>query len=168
LDLAGGSFLSRAGGPTPAQFRNQIIAGRNGGSWNGSGAGGAINSSLATSSPFSDGVGYGLGSEIAPTSIGPFAIAPGDTLIRYTLDGDADLSGNVNLNDFNRVVANFAQSSRVWVHGDSTYDGLVNLNDFNAMAGNFGASAALDGLWVGTVGGPRSGDELGKLLGELT
>jgi hypothetical protein len=41
-------------------------------------------------------------------------------------------------------VANFAQSSRVWVHGDSTYDGLVNLNDFNALAGNFGLVAGPD------------------------
>ena len=142
LDLAGGAFLSRAGGPTPAQFRAQLIAGRNGGGWNGTSATGAINASLANASPVSDGVGYGLGSQIAPTSIGPFSIAAGDTLVRYTLDGDADLNQIVNLADFNRLSANFGQANRVWAHGDLNYDGLVNLADFNALAANFGLAAA--------------------------
>jgi hypothetical protein len=140
LDLVGGAFLSRAGGPSLTTFRNQLIAGRNGGSWNGSGAGGAINSSLAAASSLSDGVGYGLGSQIAPTSIGPFSVATGDTLIRYALDGDADLSGNVNLADFNRLAGSFGQANKVWVDGDSNYNGLINLTDFNALAGNFGGA----------------------------
>jgi len=142
LDLSGGAFLSRAGGPSLATFRTQLIAGRNGGSWNGTSASGAINSALAASTPLSDSVGYGLGSEIAPTSIGPFSIAAGDTLLRYTLEGDANLSGTVNLSDFNRIATNFGQSNKNWTEGDSNYDGLVNLADFNALAGNFGQAVA--------------------------
>ncbi len=141
LDLADGALLSRVGGPTLPTFQTWLTNGYNNGAWNGTSASGAINSSTAAASPFSDGVGYGLGSEITPTTIGPFLINPGDTLLRYTLDGDADLSGNVNLNDFNRVAANFGQSNKVWVDGDSSYDGLVNLTDFNALAANFGQSA---------------------------
>ncbi len=142
LDLAGGAFLSRAGGPSLATFRTLLTRGHNGGAWNGTNAAGSINSSTAASTPFSDGVGYGLGSQIAPASIGSFSIGSNDTLLRYTRDGDADLSGNVNLNDFNRVAANFGLSNKVWVDGDSNYDGLVNLIDFNALTGNFGQTAA--------------------------
>jgi hypothetical protein len=143
LDLAGGAFLSRAGGPTPAQFRSQIIAGRNGGAWNGSGTGaGAINSSLAASSPLHDSVGYGLGSQIAISTIGGFNIAAGDALVRYTLEGDTDLNQQVNLNDFNRLAASFGQANRVWANGDSNYDGAANLIDFNALAANFGQTAS--------------------------
>src|SRR5688572_10627947 len=32
-------------------------------------------------------------------------------LIRYTVYGDADLSGNVNLNDFNKLAANFGAAA---------------------------------------------------------
>src|SRR6185369_16762622 len=105
----------RAGGPTLAAFRTLLRFGFNGGAWNGTNALGSINSSLAASSPGSDGVGYGLGSEIAPTSIGPFTINSGDTLIRHTLNGDADLSATVDLADFNRLAANFRQGGRAWI-----------------------------------------------------
>jgi hypothetical protein len=48
----------------------------------------------------------------------------------------------VNLNDFNRLAANFGSTSAVWSQGDFTYDGVVNLDDFNRLAANFGLSAA--------------------------
>jgi hypothetical protein len=93
-------------------------------------------------------------------------------LVRYALDGDADLSGGVNLADFNRLAANFGQTNKQWVDGDSTYDGLVNLADFNALAGNFGMFAAADNEIFKAAGpfgsspirGTRSGEELRKLL----
>jgi hypothetical protein len=142
IDLAGGALLSRAGGPSLTAFRRLLQFGYNGGAWNGTNALGSINSSLAASSPVGDGAGYGLGSEIALTSIGPFNIGAGDTLIRHTLNGDADLNGVVDLADFNRLAANFGQAGRAWVHADSNYDGNVDLTDFNLLAANFGQSVA--------------------------
>lgn len=61
-------------------------------------------------------------------------------LVKYTFYGDADLSGNVNLTDFNRLAANFGQTARRWVHGDFNFDATVNLLDFNRLAANFGSS----------------------------
>ncbi len=140
IDLGGGALLWRGGGNTP-DFRTLLTRGHNGGAWNGvaGAAGGAINSSLAGGSSQSDGIGYGLGSEIAPTSIAGFTIAPGDTLLRYTLDGDADLNQQVNLDDFTALAASFGTGNS-WVRGDSNYDAAVNLNDFTALAANFGSS----------------------------
>jgi hypothetical protein len=60
--------------------------------------------------------------------------------------GDANLDGQVNLPDFNRLASNFGGvSGRVWSQGDFNYDGMTNLADFNLLAGNFGLSASADG-----------------------
>jgi hypothetical protein len=60
--------------------------------------------------------------------------------IKYTFYGDANLSGNVNLVDFDRVAANFGQTPRRWSDGDFTFNFLVNLQDFDKLAANFGAA----------------------------
>jgi hypothetical protein len=140
IDVAGGALLSRASAAAP-NFRALLTSGFAAGVWNGTSSSGAINSSFAANSIANDGVGHGLGSEIAPTSISSFAIAPGDIVLRYTLNGDANLDQLVNLADFNRLAANFGQANRAWTSGDWTYDGIANLTDFNALAGNFGSSA---------------------------
>jgi hypothetical protein len=142
IDLAGGALLMRSPAGTLDGWRAGIINGRNGGAWNGVAPNGAINSSLAATTPIGDGVGYGLGSQLGFTTIGSFAIGAADTLVRYALDGDANLDGRVNLQDFNRVAANFGAAAPFWTRGDFNYDDRVNLLDFNALAGNFGATAA--------------------------
>jgi hypothetical protein len=116
LDVAGGAYLGRAGQYALAAdaIRGLLVRGRNGGAWNGTSLQGAINSSLAATTPRADAVGYGLGSQVAPTSLSSFAINPDDVLVRYALEGDADLSGNVNLADFNRLASKFGQSNRAW------------------------------------------------------
>jgi hypothetical protein len=164
IDLAGGALLWRAEGTTP-DFRTLLTRGRNAGAWNGTGTSGAINSSLAASTPRSDGVGYGLGSEIAVPGIGGFSIAAGDTLLRYTLDGDANLDQQVNLADFNRLASNFGQSNRVWVNGDFNYDGAANLNDFNPLAGNFGSAVAPAPLFSrNEIGGRAARDDAATVV----
>ena len=67
-------------------------------------------------------------------------------LVRYTRYGDADLSGTVGLDDFNRLASNFNTTGQVWTGGDFNYDGNVNLDDFNLLAGNFNLSAGPDGV----------------------
>jgi len=88
-----------------------------------------------------DGVGYGRSSEIGIASTGGFAINPGDTLIRHTLDGDADLNGNVDIADFSRIAASFDAAGKVWTTGDSTYDNVTDIVDFAGLAANFNQSA---------------------------
>jgi hypothetical protein len=62
-------------------------------------------------------------------------------LIRQTRLGDANLDGTVNLQDFNRIAANFGASAGPWSRGDFNYDGITNLIDFNRLAANFGLGA---------------------------
>ncbi len=57
---------------------------------------------------------------------------------RPYLPADANLDGNVDLNDFTVLAASFGQNNRLWVQGDYTLDGVINLDDFTALAANFG------------------------------
>jgi len=136
IDLAGGALLWRAEGLTP-DFRTFLTRGYNAGAWNRTNPAGAINSSLAASSPLLDTVGYALGSEIGISSIGSFTIAPGDTLLRYTLDGDVNLDGAVNVSDLGVLATNWQQSSRSYTQGDVNYDGVVDVSDLGRLATNW-------------------------------
>jgi hypothetical protein len=141
IDLADGALLWRASSNTP-DFRTFLARGRNGGLWNGTNAEGAINSSAAAGSAPGDGVGYGLSSQIGISAIGSFAINPGDILLRYTLDGDADLSGSVDVADLGRLASNWQGSGKVWSQGDSNYDSQIDVADLGALASNWQLSAA--------------------------
>lgn len=112
-------------GATPvANVRSMIASAYSGGAWTGSG----LTSSIADAA---HGVGF--------TDDGNLITLH---LTRY---GDADLSGNVNLADFNRLASNFGAGGAFWFMGDFNYDALVNLADFNLLAANFGLAASPDG-----------------------
>jgi hypothetical protein len=111
----------------------------NGGAWDAPG----ITSSLANNT--THGVGYAEASSLA--TIAPiFGTVDGTAvLFRYTRYGDANLDGTVNLQDFNRLAANFGTTAGDWSKGDFNYDNNVNLQDFNRLAGQFGLSVSPDG-----------------------
>ena len=77
-----------------------------------------------------------------PVTLGGYTIDNTTVLVLYSRFGDANIDGIVNLDDFNRLAANFGGSGKYWVQGDFNYDAVVNLNDFNALAANFGLSAS--------------------------
>jgi hypothetical protein len=119
-----------------------LTRGHAAGAWNGTNVGGAFNSSVAAGSAASDGVGYGLGSQIKPATIGPFNIAPGDALLRYTLDGDADLDTDVDLDDVGKWSVNFTgelggSGTKSWTQGDWDFDGDADLDDVGKWSINF-------------------------------
>ncbi len=58
------------------------------------------------------------------------------------LVGDANNDGQVNLDDFDILAANFGESNRDFTQGDFTYDDTVNLQDFNLLAARFGRGLA--------------------------
>ena len=75
--------------------------------------------------------------------------------MRYTVAGDADLSGSIDTIDFNLVAANFSGTGRTFTQGDFNFDSSVDTIDFNLLASNFGSSlpapaaAARPGLFGG-------------------
>ncbi len=139
VDIADNAATVDYTGASPlASIQSQIVSAYDNGSWNGSG----IGSSLANATQ--RGVGYAEASELSSIpSI--FGTVDNDTiLIRSTRYGDADLSGFINLNDFNRLAANFGTGD-VWTEGDFNYDGITNLADFNLLASQFGLAASSHG-----------------------
>jgi hypothetical protein len=87
-------------------------------------------------------LGYAEASVLGLTSFSGQQVDETAVLVKYTLEGDANLDGSVNLQDFNRLAASFGAAGRLWHEGDFNYDGLVNLTDFNLLAGNFGQTVA--------------------------
>ena len=148
IDAAGGSRIDLAdnflvvdydGGSPIDAVRALILAGYNGGAWDGNG----INSSLGN--PSAHGIGYADASEIFTSFPATFAgrtVDASTVLVRHTRYGDANLDGNVNLADFNRLAASFGSTGARWDDGDFNYDANVNLQDFNLLAAHFGLSAA--------------------------
>ena len=74
------------------------------------------------------------GDEMATDAIEDFWVLAGDLT-----GGPGDTRDRqVNLQDFNRLAANFGMTGATYSDGDVNYDGLVNLQDFNRLAANFG------------------------------
>jgi hypothetical protein len=97
---------------------------------------------LAALTPLVDAIGYGLGSQIPLTAIGSFAISPGDTLLRYTLEGDANLDLKVDISDLGILASNWQGGGKVWSQADFNYDSLVNVVDLGSLATNWQQAAS--------------------------
>jgi hypothetical protein len=111
-------------------------------------AAGRLISSMAIADP-SCAVGYGAAGDVLGIAPGdapePFfdqLVRDHDVLIRYTLAGDANLDGAVNLDDFTRLAGGFGSPDALWPQGDFDYDGTVALDDFTRLAANFGQTAS--------------------------
>jgi hypothetical protein len=142
LDLTNNALVVPYSGASPLpDIRADIVSGYAGGAWSGNG----IISSQANANQF--GIGYGEASGLSPIPA-IFGTVTGDAvLVRFARYGDANLDGTVNLQDFNRLAANFgAAANALWTQGDFTYDGAVNLQDFNRLAANFGLTASGPGV----------------------
>jgi hypothetical protein len=57
--------------------------------------------------------------------------------------GDADLDGDVDLNDFGLLKANFAQPGKGWAEGDFNGNAVPDLADFGLLKENFGSGTAV-------------------------
>ena len=63
-------------------------------------------------------------------------VGPNDTIVKYTYNGDSNLDGQVDQDDFNAFVGGFNNGVQPgpfpadWFHGDYNYDGQVDQDDF--------------------------------------
>jgi autotransporter-associated beta strand protein len=125
--------------------RSQIIAGYNGGAWNGPGIVSSIAAADATRA-----IGYAQASEVLGPSGGTFQGQTADgtsVLARFTISGDANLSGGVDFNDLVALAQNYGAdfvanptTDSWWFHGDFNYDGKVDFNDLVKLAQNYGSA----------------------------
>lgn len=142
VDLGGGELTIAPGGISAAILRASIVAGRNGGAWNGATG---ITSSTAAAAGGTRAVGYAVATD-------------GSSRVSFAAAGDVDLSGSVNVFDLVSVNASGTYGTgtgSVWSQGDFNYDGATNVFDLVAVntAGVYGQGnyfPASTGL-VGTV-----------------
>jgi len=134
LNLTDGGFIDRAAA-NEATYRTLLTNGFQGGTWNGPQP--AIFSTAAAGGPTNDGIGYGTGAQTGLVNFFGSAVAAGDLLIRYTLNGDSNLDGSVNINDFALLAANFNTANTNWSRGNYNYDLNTDISDFAQLAANF-------------------------------
>ena len=100
-----------------------------------------ITSSIAKTMPGVTALGYGEASTLGDTWFDSLLLGGNAVLVKYTLVGDANLDGTVNLSDYNTMIAHF-NAAATWTGGSFDYSGSVGLADFNDVLGNFNQTLA--------------------------
>lgn len=150
IDLSNGALIVDYSTTSPlAALRTLLQTGYAGGGWNGTG----IRSSTAAGSPLGDALGNAEASAVFgsfPASFFGESVDSSTALVRYTLYGDADLTGTTDIDDFGRLAASFNGAGE-WSSGDFNYSGIVDIDDFGLLAANFNQGVAGSGARVASA-----------------
>jgi hypothetical protein len=80
------------------------------------------------------------------TSFAGQSVLATDVLVKYTWDGDANLDGVVNADDYFQIDSGYITQSKGWYNGDFNYDDVINADDYflidSAYIGQSGPLAA--------------------------
>ncbi|HSV14630.1 MAG TPA: PEP-CTERM sorting domain-containing protein, partial [Tepidisphaeraceae bacterium] len=92
-------------------------------------------------------------------AVGYASVAGPQVEVMWTLKGDADLSGTVDVGDLGKLATSYGAvtTGATWFQGDFTYDGTVDVADLGALATNYGTTL---------VGG--AGDAMGSVSSLLS
>jgi len=137
LDLANQYLLTTT---STSLIRQYLINGYNGGAWNGTGGISSVNANASYNIPASNGghftaLGYTSGTSTVGAALG---LTAGQTLVKYTIYGDANLDGIVDINDLNIVLSNFLSGNpATWDTGDFYYAGQTDISDLDAVLSNY-------------------------------
>jgi len=75
--------------------------------------------------------------------VGSLALSLTQTEVRFTLLGDTNLDGKVDVTDLGNLASSYgAGSGAQWVQGDTNYDGKVDVTDLGNLASNYGGQLA--------------------------
>jgi hypothetical protein len=81
------------------------------------------------------------------TALGYLSLGNGSVEVRFTLLGDTDLNGAVNVSDLANLAGNFGVTTgATWINGDFDGNGNVNVADLADLAANFGQTLTSAGL----------------------
>ena len=70
--------------------------------------------------------------------------------------GDANLDGNVDINDLTIVLANYGKTGMTWTDGEFTGDGTVDINDLTIVLSNYGRSLGSSAAGMAAVPEPSA------------
>jgi hypothetical protein len=63
-------------------------------------------------------------------------------LVKSTYDGDTDLNGVVDFDDYSRIDSGFNNGGTDWFHGDFDYNGHVDFDDYSLIDHAFNTQGA--------------------------
>jgi len=66
----------------------------------------------------------------------------GSVIVRYCFAGDANLSGNIDGDDFFAIDSGVASSNRSYAGGDFNYDGRYDADDYFLIDSNYNKSSS--------------------------
>jgi len=135
LDVGDGSLVVESG--DGAAFGELIRSARGDGAWSGVG----ITSSAAK------------GNEKGMTGLGVGVGENGEVVVKYTWNGDANLDGVVNADDYFRIDSGFLTQQGGYYNGDFNYDGVVNADDY----------FLIDSAFIGQTGPLAEGERVEAL-----
>jgi hypothetical protein len=139
FDLADNVMVIQGG--TLDAVQSQIAAGFNHGVWNGTG--GINSSSAAADASYVTTLAVAANAQLGRTEFaGVTGLTASDLLVKYTYDGDSDLSGRTTLDDFTLFLHGYQTSGTSWFAGDYDFNGLVTLDDFALFLKGYQQQAA--------------------------
>ncbi|MBC8108103.1 MAG: PEP-CTERM sorting domain-containing protein [Anaerolineae bacterium] len=135
IDVNGG-LLARytTGSPLPA-IESQIALARNGGAWN---QAGITSSNARAAVPKNKNLGTMEGVQFqqlygAGALFNGIAVNNSTVVVKYTYNGDTDLNGIVDFDDYSRTDGGFNNNRTGWLNGDFDYNGIVDFDDYSLI-----------------------------------
>ena len=95
--------------------------------------------------PKNKNLGVLSGTEYLAVNGTPFngkTVVAGDTVIKFTFNGDTDFNGVVNFDDYARTDSGFNNGRSGWLNGDFDYNGVVNFDDYSLIDNAFNTQGA--------------------------
>ncbi len=154
----------------------KIVSGRNGGTWNGFG----ITTSLTAAQGASPLTTLAIAEASAALHIAGAqsatwhgqSVNATTVLAMYTYAGDADLSGDINGDDYFAIDSGIQSNATGYANGDFNYDGRIDADDYflidrnyTRQSGTFGAAPIFDPASVAAVPEPVALSSILLLMG---
>jgi hypothetical protein len=121
-----------------------VASGRNGGAWDGSGIVTSDVRAVNNSDYCSLGIATAsdaLGIAATDTIVWSGQVVTGtNTLVKFTYGGDANLSGEIDIDDYGQIDFNASLGGTLtgWFNGDFDYSGSVDIDDYGIIDFNIG------------------------------
>jgi hypothetical protein len=164
LDITNNTFIvDYTGSSSPAStIKSYLESGYNFGTWDGPGIVSANAAADASVTGLTT-IGYADNADLANGNI------PAESVVlKYTYLGDADLTGQVDLDDFNLFLYGFDANNaapKTWVFGNFDYNNTIDLDDFNLfLYGYQSQGGSLGALSTAILGTPLSFSDQSAML----
>ncbi|MCY2954351.1 MAG: C39 family peptidase [Planctomycetota bacterium] len=127
IDLFNNDMIVRKG--DEVAIGKSIRSARNNGAWDGAG----LTSTTARTTKYTGLAAIfndnGSGSTVTPVFAGQ-AVGIKDVLVKYSWDGDANVDGIINADDYFLADSGYITQKGGYYNGDFNYDGIVNADDY--------------------------------------